>query len=47
MEKYLDLNGVQRLVGNVKELIKNSEAETNKKVEQNTAILHEKRNTEK
>ena len=33
MEKYLNLNGAQRLVRNVKELIKNSEAETNKKVE--------------
>lgn len=39
MEKYLDLNGAQRLVRNVKELIKNSEAETNKKVEQNTAEI--------
>ena len=33
MEKYLNLNGLQRLVHNVKELIKSSEAETNKKVE--------------
>lgn len=41
MEKYLDLNGAQRLVRNVKELIKNSEAETNKKVEQNAADIAE------
>lgn len=41
MEKYLDLNGAQRLVGNVKELIKNSEAETNKQVEQNAADIAE------
>ena len=41
MEKYLDLNGAQRLVRNVKELIKNSEAETNKKVEQNAAEIAE------
>lgn len=43
MEKYLDLNGAQRLVRNVKELIKNSEAETNKKVEQNAADIAELR----
>lgn len=41
MEKYLDLNGAQRLVRNVKELIKSSEAETNKKVEQNAADIAE------
>lgn len=41
MEKYLDLNGSQRLVRNVKELIKSSEAETNKKVEQNAADIAE------
>lgn len=41
MEKYLDLNGARRLVGNVKELIKNSEAETNKKVEKNAADIAE------
>ena len=41
MEKYLNLNGLQRLVHNVKELIKSSEAETNKKVEQNAADIAE------
>lgn len=41
MEKYLDLNGAQRLVRNVKELIKSSEAETNKKVEQNATDIAE------
>lgn len=41
MEKYLNLNGAQRLVRNVKELIKSSEAETNKKVEQNAADIAE------
>ena len=37
----MDLNGAQILVGNVKELIKNSEAETNKKVEKNAADIAE------
>lgn len=41
MKKYLNLNGAQRLVRNVKELINSSETKINKKVEQNAADIAE------